>query len=58
MRFTVTWHPTAQAELARIWLGSDQRPAIARAANEIDQALSTAPDQKGEEFCLLTRICG
>ena len=50
MRFTVTWHPTAEAELAKIWLQASDQTSVTQAANEIDQALATQPLSQGEEF--------
>ncbi len=40
MRFTVTWHPSAERELADIWLESTDRNEITRAANSMDELLS------------------
>jgi hypothetical protein len=51
MRFTVTWHPSAEAELADIWMRTVDRNEVTRAANEIDELLSSAPIRHGEEFC-------
>jgi plasmid stabilization system protein ParE len=50
MRFTVTWHPAAEAELAEIWLRAHDRASVTRATSEIDQALSAKPLVEGEEF--------
>jgi hypothetical protein len=50
MRFTVTWHPSAESELADVWMGSSDRAAISQAANLIDRALASDPLQQGEEF--------
>lgn len=50
MRYTVTWHPAAEQELAAIWLGALDRHAVTHAANTIDQVLATEPQQVGEEF--------
>lgn len=50
MRFTVTWHPAAEAELAEIWLRASDRSSVTRAANAIDQALGAKPLEEGEEF--------
>jgi plasmid stabilization system protein ParE len=50
MRFTVTWHPSAEEELAKIWVRSTDRAAIAQAANLIDQLLTANPTAQGEDF--------
>lgn len=50
MRFTVTWHPFAEHELADIWLRVTDRAEVAQAANTIDQFLGSAPLAHGEEF--------
>jgi plasmid stabilization system protein ParE len=50
MRFTVTWHPAAESELADIWVVSTERSQVAQAANEIERRLSTDPFAHGEEF--------
>lgn len=50
MRFTVTWHPTAESELADIWLRAGNRAIISQVANSIDQALATQPLSQGEDF--------
>lgn len=50
MRYTVTWHPEARDELARIWLEAVNRPAVSDAANEIDRTLTEAPESRGQEF--------
>jgi hypothetical protein len=50
MRFTVTWHPSAEQELANIWLPAIDRAAISQAANAIDRLLASDPLSQGEEF--------
>jgi plasmid stabilization system protein ParE len=50
MRFTVTWHPSAEQELAEIWLQASDQGAISTAANAIDQLLAVNPAMQGEEF--------
>jgi plasmid stabilization system protein ParE len=50
MRFTVTWHPNAEAELAKIWLDASDRASITQATSSIDQALATQPLSQGEDF--------
>jgi plasmid stabilization system protein ParE len=50
MRFAVTWHPSAEQELAEIWLQASDQGAISTAANAIDQLLAVNPAMQGEEF--------
>jgi hypothetical protein len=50
MRFTVTWHPSAESELANVWMASNDRDGVSQAANLIDRALSSDPLDQGEEF--------
>ena len=50
MRFTVTWHPSAEQELAEIWLRATDRSSVTQVANEIDQSLASDPLAHGEEF--------
>ena len=50
MRFTVTWHPSAESELADIWIGASDRAEVTQAANNIDQHLASEPLTQGEEF--------
>jgi hypothetical protein len=50
MRFTVTWHPSAEQELADIWLQSTDRSEITQAANSLGHLLSSDPLAQGEEF--------
>ncbi len=47
MNYTVTWHPVALQELARVWMASSNRNAVAAAANAIDQVLAVAPNTTG-----------
>ena len=50
MRFTATWHPSAEDELAEIWMRSAQTADVALAANATDQLLGSEPYAHGEEF--------
>jgi hypothetical protein len=50
MPFTVTWHPSAEEELAAIWLERSGRDEITQAASAIDQILASDPLGQGEEF--------
>lgn len=43
MRPTVVWRPAALAQLADLWINSNDRDAVALAANQIDLLLCDAP---------------
>lgn len=48
MIYTVTWKPAAEEELARLWVASTDRQALASAADQIDRELREDPAHKGE----------
>ncbi len=48
MRFTVVWLPTAEDQLALIWLQAPDQQAVADAANRIERALQTNAHLKGQ----------
>jgi hypothetical protein len=48
MKYTVVWKQPAKRRLAEIWMGSVDRAAVARAADEIDARLASAPLTEGE----------
>lgn len=48
MRYNVIWRPSAEQDLATLWLQSTNRNAFTVAANTIDQALRRAPASQGE----------
>jgi hypothetical protein len=48
-RFTVSWRPEVQEDLAGIWLAAADRPAITFAADRIDQLLANDPTTQGNE---------
>ena len=50
MRYTVTWHPWAEDELARLWLGAPDPQAVTAVADRIDTALSVDPEGQGDEY--------
>jgi hypothetical protein len=50
MRFTVAWHPSAERELADIWLRATDRARVAQSANTIDQLLASSPLEQGRIF--------
>jgi len=48
MSHTVVWLPAAEQELADLWLMASDRVAITNASLEIDQLLTTDPENAGE----------
>lgn len=50
MTFTVTWLPSAQDDLARIWMAALDRSAVTQASNRIDAELRIDGHQKGVPF--------
>lgn len=50
MRFTVIWLPTAQNQLALLWLNAADQNAVTAAQHQIDQLLRVDPDQQGIPF--------
>jgi len=48
-RFTVTWHPEAEAELTELWLSGSDRNEIAAAVGAIDVALSVDATSRGQD---------
>lgn len=50
MRYTVVWLPPALDDLAALWLGAADRPAITKAVHTLDAALRDDPDLKGLPF--------
>jgi hypothetical protein len=48
MIFTVLWTPTAEQELASIWLSAEDRNAVTSAAHTIDTLLRVDPETRGE----------
>lgn len=49
MKFTVIWLPHAERELAELWETTTDRAAVTRAADSIEQILTSFPDRAGEE---------
>lgn len=56
MNYTVLWKPSLKQRLAEIWLKSNDRNAVASAANTVDVLLRAAPLAQGESRSGLTRI--
>jgi len=48
VRYTVVWIPSAERDLADLWLTATDRAAVTRAANDIDRLVQHDPDQQGE----------
>ena len=48
-RYTVVWSRGARADLARLWLDSGDRGAVADAAHRIDSELAEDAERKGSE---------
>ena len=48
MKYTVLWLPDAEQRLASIWIEANQREAITKAANEIDELLKHNPYEHSE----------
>ena len=47
MKYTVVWTPTAERDLAQIWLLATDRKAISAASNRIDALLSRDAGSRG-----------
>ena len=43
MKYTVGWLTSAEEELTRIWLDTDNREAVRSSADEIDRVLAIDP---------------
>ena len=51
MRFTVLWSPSAEAQLAEIWLDlRGRRDEVTEAAAQIDPLLREDPREKGRPY--------
>jgi plasmid stabilization system protein ParE len=50
MRYTVVWSPEALDKLAELWMQSEDRDAVSRAASLIEGSLRNDPDELGDEF--------
>jgi hypothetical protein len=47
MRYTVGWLPSAEVELARIWIAATDRQAVSRAADQIEILLRISSQARG-----------
>jgi mRNA-degrading endonuclease RelE of RelBE toxin-antitoxin system len=45
--FTVTWHPEAEDELARVWITSSDRKRITLAVATVERELANDPQIRG-----------
>ena len=48
MSYTVTWTPSAEDDLAAVWVASPDRKAVTRVAHEIEHQLRYQPLRIGE----------
>lgn len=48
MKYTVIWVPTAEQELAALWMDAANREAVTRASHTIDYLLGRDPLGEGE----------
>jgi plasmid stabilization system protein ParE len=57
MKYSVFWSPSAERDLAELWLNhSDLRSKITAASDSIDALLRTAPQERGESRFGTVRI--
>lgn len=56
MNYAVAWKPSAEQELAQIWLNAPDRPAVTEAANRLDALLQADPYATSESRGGPTRI--
>ncbi len=48
MKWTATYKPSAEQELAALWINAPVRQAVTEAANRIDRLLQSDPHNLGE----------
>jgi hypothetical protein len=56
MSYTVTWRPSAEQQLAQLWLSASDRNAVQAAADHMDAVLQRNPLSEGEARSGNTRI--
>jgi hypothetical protein len=56
MNWTVVYLPSAEDELAELWLRSSDRTTFSSAANAIERKLRSDPLKGGEQLTSLTRV--
>jgi plasmid stabilization system protein ParE len=49
MRYTVIWRPSAENQLARIWLRAADRQAVQQASDRIDHLLRVSSIARGND---------
>jgi hypothetical protein len=49
VNYTVTWTPTAEQELAAVWLAASDRDAVTTDSHRLDQDLARDPYDRGFE---------
>jgi hypothetical protein len=50
MRYSITWTPSARAQLANLWIQATDRQEITDCADRIDRELSRDHENKGIEW--------
>jgi mRNA-degrading endonuclease RelE of RelBE toxin-antitoxin system len=56
MKYTVIWKPSAQNELAKLWMEAKNRNRVRSAADKIDALLKIDPSSRGESRGGFSRI--
>ena len=56
MTYTVLWKSDAEDQLARLWMDAENRNAVRRAADKIDQLLGDDPLKQGESRSAGVRV--
>jgi hypothetical protein len=56
MNYTVVWLPSAEQDLAALWINAPDRAAVAAAADAIEVALRRDPLGQGESRAGVARI--
>jgi plasmid stabilization system protein ParE len=56
MKYTVTWKPSAEDQLAEIWMSAHDRLAVTEAADRLDAALRADPGRYGESRGATSRV--
>lgn len=56
MKYAVVWSPSAEQELARLWLKATDRSVVTQAAFQIDHLLEAHPGERGESRSAGRRI--
>jgi hypothetical protein len=56
MNYTVVWRPTAEQQLAAIWLAAADRASVTTSAHRVDQILASSPLSEGRWLLGTTRL--